>query len=319
MSRQIQETFIVPDHLALQRIDIVAVELLPDYSRSRLQSWIKSGDLKVNGLAVKPKDKVMARDEITLDVELEPEGDWVAEDIALDIVYEDKHLLVINKPADLVVHPAPGHRGGTVVNAVLHHCPELESIPRAGVVHRLDKDTSGLMVIAKSLLAHQSLVDQLQTRSMGREYEAVVKGELTGGGMVNEPIARNPQNRQKMAVVSNGKKAITHYRVLHRFIGFTHLRLKLETGRTHQIRVHLAHINHGIVGDPSYGGRPRLPKGMSEEAIHKVQSFPRQALHAKALALMHPETGEKMSWEVPLPEDMLELVECLKAAQQEGL
>ncbi|OZG71484.1 23S rRNA pseudouridine(1911/1915/1917) synthase [Hahella sp. CCB-MM4] len=317
MKHHIQESFIVPDHLALQRIDLIAVEFMPEYSRSRIQGWIKSGDLKVNGVSVKPKDKVMARDEITLDVELEPEGDWEAEEIALDIVYEDEHILVINKPADLVVHPAPGHRGGTIVNAVLHHCPELEQIPRAGVVHRLDKDTSGLMVIAKSLLAHQSLVNQLQIRSMGREYEAVVKGELTGGGMVDEPIARNPHNRQKMAIVASGKKAVTHYRILQRFNGFTHLRLKLETGRTHQIRVHMAHINHGIVGDPVYGGRPRLPKGMTEHAIHAVQTFPRQALHAKALQLVHPKTGESMSWEVELPADMLELIESLKPDNQD--
>ena len=317
MTDHIQHTFTVPDHLGSQRIDLVAVELMPQYSRSRLQNWIKSGVLKVNGAAVKPKDKVMLRDEISLDVTLEPEGDWAAEAIALDIVFEDEHLLVINKPANLVVHPAPGHRDGTLVNAVLHHCPQLEQLPRAGVVHRLDKDTSGLMVVAKSLMAHQSLVSQLQTRTMGREYEAVARGELTGGGVVDQPIARHPQHRQKMAVVAKGKKAVTHYRVLRRMQGFTHLRLKLETGRTHQIRVHLAHINHGIVGDPVYGGRTRLPKGLTEEALQMVQDFPRQALHAKALQLIHPETGEELSWEIPLAEDIQQLIVCL-AQEGEG-
>jgi len=315
MTVHIQHTFTVPDHLGLQRIDLVAVALMPQYSRSRLQSWIKSGVLKVNGAAVKPKDKVMLRDAISLDVTLEPEGDWVAEAIALDIVFEDEHLLVINKPANLVVHPAPGHRDGTLVNAVLHHCPQLEQLPRAGVVHRLDKDTSGLMVVAKSLLAHQSLVNQLQTRTMGREYEAVARGELTGGGVIDQPIARHPQYRQKMAVVAKGKKAVTNYRVLARLQGFTHLRLKLETGRTHQIRVHMAHLNHGIVGDPVYGGRTRLPKGLTEEALHMVQNFPRQALHAQALQLIHPKTGEELSWDVPLAEDIQLLIHCLA---QEG-
>ncbi len=313
MTDHIQHTFIVPDHLGMQRIDLVAVELMPQYSRSRLQSWIKLGVLKVNGAAIKPKDKVMIRDEITLDVTLEPEGDWGAEAIDLEIVYEDEHLLVINKPANLVVHPAPGHRDGTLVNAVLHHCPQLDQLPRAGVVHRLDKDTSGLMVVAKSLLAHQSLVNQLQTRAMGREYEALALGELTGGGIVDQPIARHPQHRQKMAVVAKGKKAVTHYRVLQRLHGFTHLRLKLETGRTHQIRVHLAHINHGIVGDPVYGGRSRLPKGLSAGTLQLIQEFPRQALHAKALQLHHPETGEELSWEVPLAEDIQQLINALTA------
>ena len=232
-------------------------------------------------------------------------------------MYEDEHILVINKSADLVVHPAPGHSQGTVVNAVLHHCPSLAQLPRAGIVHRLDKDTTGLMVIAKSLKAHHSLVNQLQERDMGREYEAIVVGDLTGGGMVDEPIGRHPKNRQKMAVVASGKPAVTHYRLVERFAGFTHLRLKLETGRTHQIRVHMAHINHPIVGDSAYTGRFRVPKGLTQETRETVSNFGRQALHAKALSLVHPETLEVMSWEVGLPQDMICLIQTLSHEMDE--
>nr|BBJ02905.1 ribosomal large subunit pseudouridine synthase D [Marinobacter nauticus] len=309
--------YIVPPQLSDKRLDQAAAELMPEHSRSRLQSWIKSGALTVNGTMRKPRDKVMLDDVLDLDAEPEVQVTWEAEPISLDIVYEDEHLLVINKPAGLVVHPAAGHADGTLVNALLNHAPEVENLPRAGIVHRLDKDTSGIMVVARSLIAHTSLVDQLQTRTMGREYEAVVVGSLTGGATVDAPIGRHPQDRKRMAVVSSGKPAVTHYRLLERFAAHTHIQCKLESGRTHQIRVHMTHVRHPLVGDPAYGGRLRLPKGTTEELRQALAAFNRQALHARRLTLEHPETGETLSWEVPLPEDMVQLIEALRKHARE--
>lgn len=309
--------YIVPPQLSDKRLDQAAAELMPEHSRSRLQSWIKSGALTVNGTVRKPRDKVMLDDVLDLDAEPEVQVTWEAEPISLDIVYEDEHLLVINKPAGLVVHPAAGHADGTLVNALLNHAPEVENLPRAGIVHRLDKDTSGIMVVARSLIAHTSLVDQLQTRTMGREYEAVVVGSLTGGATVDAPIGRHPQDRKRMAVVSSGKPAVTHYRLLERFAAHTHIQCKLESGRTHQIRVHMTHVRHPLVGDPAYGGRLRLPKGTTEELRQALAAFSRQALHARRLTLEHPETGETLSWEVPLPEDMVQLIEALRKHARE--
>jgi 23S rRNA pseudouridine1911/1915/1917 synthase len=309
--------YIVPPQLSDKRLDQAAAELMPEHSRSRLQSWIKSGALTVNGAVRKPRDKVMLDDVLDLDAEPEVQVTWEAEPISLDIVYEDEHLLVINKPAGLVVHPAAGHADGTLVNALLNHAPEVENLPRAGIVHRLDKDTSGIMVVARSLIAHTSLVDQLQTRTMGREYEAVVVGSLTGGATVDAPIGRHPQDRKRMAVVSSGKPAVTHYRLLERFAAHTHIQCKLESGRTHQIRVHMTHVRHPLVGDPAYGGRLRLPKGTTEELRQALAAFSRQALHARRLTLEHPETGETLSWEVPLPDDMVQLIEALRKHARE--
>ncbi|KPQ27179.1 MAG: 23S rRNA pseudouridine1911/1915/1917 synthase [Marinobacter excellens HL-55] len=302
----------IPPELSDKRLDQAAAELIPEHSRSRLQSWIKSGALTVNGAIRKPRDKVMLDDVLDLDAEPEVQVTWQAEPITLDIVYQDEHLLVINKPAGLVVHPAAGHADGTLVNALLNVAPEVENLPRAGIVHRLDKDTSGIMVVARSLIAHTSLVDQLQTRTMGREYEAVVVGSLTGGATIEAPIGRHPQDRKRMAVVSSGKPAVTHYRLIERFAAHTHIHCKLESGRTHQIRVHMTHVRHPLVGDPVYGGRLRLPKGTTEELRQALAAFHRQALHARKLTLQHPETGETLSWEVPLPEDMVQLIEALR-------
>ncbi|KZZ25677.1 RNA pseudouridine synthase, partial [Oleiphilus sp. HI0081] len=243
--------------------------------------------------------------------ELESQGEWLAEDIPLDIVYQDEDILIINKPAGMVVHPAAGNHSGTLVNALLHHFPDIKAVPRAGIVHRLDKDTTGLMVVAKTLTAHAHIVEQLQSREMGREYEAIAAGVMTGGGTINEPIARSPKNRKKMAVNQFGKHAVTHYRVLERFLAHTHIRVKLETGRTHQIRVHMAHIKHPLIGDTTYAGRMKLPAGASDEVKNKLRQFERQALHAKKLTLIHPQTGEEMSWEVDLPEDMQNLLAVL--------
>jgi len=305
-------SFSVPPEHSDRRLDQAAAELMPEHSRSRLQGWIKSGALTVNGKSCKPRDKVMLGDRLELDAEPEAQVSWEAESIDLNIVYEDEHLLVINKPAGLVVHPAAGHADGTLVNALLNHAPEVENLPRAGIVHRLDKDTSGIMVVARSLIAHTSLVDQLQARTMGREYEAIVVGTLTGGSTVDAPIGRHPRERKKMAVVPTGKPAVTHYRLVERFAAHTHVRCKLESGRTHQIRVHMAHVKHPLVGDPQYGGRLRLPKGTTDELRDVLASFQRQALHARQLTLEHPQTGEILTWEVPLPDDIEGLLAALR-------
>ncbi|OEY66665.1 23S rRNA pseudouridine(1911/1915/1917) synthase RluD [Marinobacter sp. X15-166B] len=313
---RITASFIIPPELSNRRLDQAAATLMPEHSRSRLQSWIKSGALTVNGATCRPRDKVMLDDQLRLDAEPEAQVSWQAEAISLDIVYEDEHLIVINKPAGLVVHPAAGHMDGTLVNAVLNHAPEVENLPRAGVVHRLDKDTSGIMVVARSLTAHTSLVDQLQTRSMGREYAAVVIGTLTGGATVDAPIGRHPRERKKMAVVATGKPAVTHYRLAERFAAHTLVHCQLESGRTHQIRVHMAHVKHPLVGDQLYGGRIRLPKGTTEELRAVLSGFQRQALHARKLTLEHPASGETLSWEAPLPDDMDVLLAALRTHYQ---
>ncbi|TNF93652.1 MAG: 23S rRNA pseudouridine(1911/1915/1917) synthase RluD [Gammaproteobacteria bacterium] len=293
------------------RLDQALSKLFPEYSRARIQKWIRQNQVLVNGQSCKPKMNMQGGERILLDVQPEPETHCEAQDIPLNIVFADDQLIVVDKPAGMVVHPAAGNPDGTLQNALLFHFPEQELIPRAGIVHRLDKDTSGLMVMAHTLEAHKSLVAQLQSRQMGREYEAIVNGVLIAGGTVNEPIGRHPVDRKKMAIVRNGKPAVTHYRVIDRFDAHTHIRVKLETGRTHQIRVHMAHIRHPIIGDPVYGGRQRVPVGASEKLISTLQSFPRQALHAVKLELMHPANGESMHWVSTLPADMNELLELL--------
>lgn len=295
-----------------QRLDQVAAQLFPDFSRSRLQGWIKDGSLTLDGKTVRTRDTVYGGELLELDAERETQGDWQPEAIELDIVYEDHALLVINKPAGLVVHPAAGHQGGTLLNALLHHAPDLAKVPRAGIVHRLDKDTTGLMVVAKTLESQNDLVNQLQSRTVTREYECVVVGVMTAGGKVDQPIARHGANRQKMAVVAGGKDAVSHYRVISRFRAHTHVKVKLETGRTHQIRVHMSHINFPLVGDQTYGGRLRIPPGASQALIKMLREFPRQALHARRLELQHPDDGRTMRWERPLPEDMQQLLAMLR-------
>lgn len=312
MSEQINLHAQVSDELVGKRLDQAVAQLFPDYSRSRLQNWIKDGSITVDGEVKRPRDKLLGGENVELAAQLEVIEAHAAQDIPLNIVYEDEDILVINKPAGLVVHPAAGHADGTLLNALLHHCPDINQVPRAGIVHRLDMDTTGLMVVAKTIQAQTDLVDQLQERTMGREYEAVVNRVMTGGGTVDEPMGRHSKHRQKMAVVGLGKEAVTHYRVLEKFRAHTHVRLKLETGRTHQIRVHMSYINYPLIGDQLYGGRFRLPKGISEEVQELLRGFKRQALHAKKLELWHPRTGELISWEVDLPEDMQMLIEALK-------
>lgn len=302
----------VPEELAGRRLDQVLAELFADFSRSRLQQWVKEGQVSVDGKQLRPRDKLFGGERIVLTVQLSAESAFEPEPIPLDIVYEDEALLVINKPAGLVVHPAAGNWKGTLLNALLHHAPALAQVPRAGIVHRLDKDTTGLLVVAKTLESQTALVEQLQARSFTREYDAVVNGVLTGGGTVDAPIGRHPVDRKRMAVVRNGKPAVTHYRLAERFRAHTHIKVQLETGRTHQIRVHMAHQRFPLVGDPVYGGRLRLPPASGEVLIQMLRGFPRQALHASRLGLVHPQSGEYMEWQAPLPEDMQNLLTVLR-------
>jgi 23S rRNA pseudouridine1911/1915/1917 synthase len=305
---------VIPEDLAGVRLDLALVELFPDFSRARLQHWVKNGQIRVNGETWRSKDKVAGGENVAL--QYEPENaveTFQPESIPLDIVFEDDHLLVLNKPPGLVVHPGAGNWSGTLLNALLYRFPELQSIPRAGIVHRLDKQTSGLMVVARTLQAHKSLVDALQLRDVSREYIALVEGKLIAGGCVEEPIGRHPVERKRMAVRENGKPAVTHYRINKRYQSHTLLDVKLETGRTHQIRVHMAHIHHSIVGDPVYGNRRRVPKGMKEADLLALRGFRRQALHAKRLGLVHPGSGEAVSWEAPIPDDFTELLSMIEA------
>lgn len=306
-------TTTIPEHYARQRLDAVLGELFPDYSRSRLQQWIKTGKVLMNGQQPRPRDKVQGFEIVEIHVEAESLDDRVlAENIALELIYEDDDLIVINKPVGLVVHPAAGHPSGTLQNALLHHEPKLVEVPRAGIVHRLDKDTSGLLVVARNLKSHKSLVEQLQARSVQREYQAVAMGLLTAGGTVDQPVGRHPRDRKRMWVREDGKQAITHYRVSERYRGHTLIRVNLETGRTHQIRVHMAYIHHPLVGDAVYGGRLKIPKGASEALKNTLRNFNRQALHAGRLGLIHPATGEACTWQSELPEDMQSLIQVLR-------
>ncbi len=297
------------------RLDQALARLLPEYSRSRLQDWIEQGLVTLNGKAASVKQKVWGGETITVTPQLHPsEQAFQPQDIPLDIVYEDDAILVINKHVGLVVHPGSGNWDGTLLNALLHHAPHLASVPRAGIVHRLDKDTSGLLVVAKTLIAQTALVRQLQARSVKREYLALVWGELDHGGTVDAPVGRHPTQRVKMAVVENGKEAITHYSVEENFPACTLVRCRLETGRTHQIRVHMAYIGHPLVGDSVYlKGIQKCPPSL-RELLH---GFPRQALHATQLALEHPLTGEWMEWHAPLPEDMEQLLDQLYEVSDE--
>jgi 23S rRNA pseudouridine1911/1915/1917 synthase len=301
----------VPDELAGMRLDQCLAEMFPDYSRSKLQTWVKAGRVLVDGEVLKGREKLDGGEEIELDAEAEQVVEYDAEDIPLDIVYEDDAILIVNKPAGLVVHPAVGNWTGTLVNALLNHAPSLDTLPRAGIVHRIDKETSGLLMVAKTLQAHNSLVEQLQERSIHREYLALVKGWMTAGGTVDEPIGRHPVDRKRNAVRRDGKEAVTHYRLEQRFKRHTLIRVKLETGRTHQIRVHMTHINYPLVGDQVYGGRFQMPADCSPALAEALHSFKRQALHATKLGLEHPETGEYLEWEQPMPEDMQNLIKLL--------
>ena len=306
-------TLTVPQELAGKRLDQALSILCPQHSRARLQSWIKAEAVTVDGKKLRQRASLAGGETIEILAEYEPQtAQWTGEDIPLNIIFEDEHIIVLNKPAGLVVHPGAGNSEHTLLNALLYHAPELERIPRAGIIQRLDKDTSGIMVVTRTPAAHTFLVDQLQQRLIRREYQAVVSGVMTAGGSVDAPIGRHPVQRKRMAVVAGGKPAVTHYRVLKRYRSHTHVQLQLESGRTHQIRVHMAHIKYPVVGDPVYAGRKHHPKNASEQLRHLISTFPRQALHAVSLGLTHPESGENLSWDAPLAPDIQDLLDALE-------
>ena len=307
----------VPLELAGRRFDQALAELFPDYSRSRLTAWIKSGAALLDGVAAAPRQIVHGGEAVVLRVQLEREIGAEPEAIAIDIVHEDADVIVVNKPAGLVVHPGAGNPAGTLQNALLHHDPKLAEIPRGGIVHRLDKDTSGLMVVARSMRAHTSLVEQLSARDVHRQYAAIAYGAMVAGGKIDAPLGRHPHDRLKQAVREDGRDAITHYRVRERFRTMTLVECRLETGRTHQIRVHMAHVKHPLVGDTQYGGLLKLPKGASDELVAALRGFRRQALHAERLEFIHPKTGKTVAFEAALPADMAALLAALRADMRE--
>ena len=304
-------TSVIPGDFTGMRVDQAASRLFADYSRTTLKGWILDGKLLVNHRRVKPREILRGGEAVELWASVEPRTDSQPQPIALNLVHEDEDLIVIDKPPGLVVHPGAGNRDGTLLNALLHFDPGLALLPRAGIVHRLDKETSGLLVIARSPRARTYLVKELKARRITREYDAIVRGALVAGSTVSAPVERHPVQRTRMAVVAGGREAVTYYRVVRRFRAHTHLRLRLETGRTHQIRVHMAHLRMPIVGDPVYGGRLMLPSGATPELARTLQEFKRQALHASRLRLLHPSAGREMDWQSPLPPDMTLLLEAL--------
>ncbi len=306
----------IPEDLVGLRLDQALARLLPQYSRQRLQSWIEAGSVRLNGLLPRSRDKVLGGEQVRIQAQIPAETAVAAEAGPVNVVYEDEALRIINKPAGLVVHPGAGNPARTLQNALLGLDPKLALVPRAGLIHRLDKDTSGLMVVARTLESHRLLVEALAAHEIERRYVAVCLGVLTGGRTVEEPIGRHRTARTKMAVRADGREAVTHLRIIERFRAHTQVQAQLETGRTHQIRVHLAHIGHPVVGDPVYGSRRRYPSGASEQLRATLDGFGRQALHAAQLALQHPVTGEACSWQAPLPADMQVLIGALAADQR---
>ncbi len=302
----------IPDSAAGRRVDQALAELFPEFSRSRLTAWLKAGDITLDGKVPRPRDAVRGGERVEVNATLEPATDSRPEPIRLSILHEDAHLLVINKPVGLVVHPGAGNPDGTLVNALLHHDPALAVLPRAGIVHRLDKETSGALIVARTLEAHTALVEQLAAREIHRQYEAIVNGTMIAGGTVDAPLDRHPVDRLRRAVREDGKPAVTHYRVRERFRAHTRIECVLETGRTHQIRVHMAHVRHPLVGDTLYGGTLRLPKAASDDLVMTLRGFRRQALHAERVALSHPITGEALEILAPAPEDLLALARALR-------
>jgi 23S rRNA pseudouridine1911/1915/1917 synthase len=303
---------IIPERMTGSRLDSSLAEMLPDYSRSKITAWIKSGDALINQKIFKPKDKSTGTEVVCLTLNQKQSNDWISEKIPLNVVYEDEDIIVVNKQFGLVTHPGAGNWSGTLANALLYYDPTLSTLDRAGIVHRLDKNTSGLMVVARNEKSQKYLVEQLQNHAVDREYSAIVYGHMIAGGTVDEPIGRDPKDRVKQAVLMSGKEATTHYRAIDRFKSHTHVKAILETGRTHQIRVHLSYVGHSLIGDPMYGGRVRFPKKASEELKDALLNFKRQALHSKKLTLTHPISGDLMSWKAPLPDDMLKLLDILK-------
>ena len=308
---------IIPKRMKGERLDVALAEMLPDFSRSKITTSIKSGDILISGKTFKPKEKSNGLEVVSFNFNQKENNDWLPEKIPLKIVFEDEDIIVLDKQFGLVTHPGPGNWTGTLANALLHYDSNLSKLDRAGIVHRLDKNTSGLMVVAKNSKSQKYLVEQLQSHSISREYSAIVYGYMISGGSIEEPIGRDPKDRVKQAIVSNGKNATTHFRVIDRFKSHTHVKAILETGRTHQIRVHLSHIGHPLIGDPMYGGRVRFPKKASIDLKDSLINFKRQALHSKKLTLTHPISGENMSWTSKLPDDMMKLLEVLQEFDSE--
>lgn len=307
-----QHVITIPDTHVNERLDQTLAKLLPEYSRTQLKTWIENHDILVNEQPAKTKYKIKGGEMVTITAHDKPTPIWQAQAIPLNIVHEDEALIIINKPVGLVVHPGAGNPDSTLLNALLHHAPELSALPRAGILHRIDKDTSGLLIIAKTKEALKKLSHQLKQKTLVREYQAIVYGKLISGGKVDQPIERHPLYRKRMAVVDTGKHAVTHFRVMEKYRSHTRLRVQLETGRTHQIRVHLSHLRHPIVGDITYGGRVQLTKGMTPELIEAIRGFKRQALHAFALEFQHPNTDNLVRYEIDLPDDMQQLIQALK-------
>ena len=303
---------IIPARMSGYRLDTALSEMLTNHSRSKISSWIKAGDALIDQSQFKPKDKVNGSEIISLNIHEKSQSKWSSENIPLDIVFEDDDIIVINKHYGMVTHPGSGNWTGTLANALLYYDSSLSRLDRAGIVHRLDKNTSGLMVISKNEKSQKFLVEQLQMHAVEREYSAIVYGHMISGGLINEPLGRDPRDRVKQAVLSNGKDALTHFRVIDRFKSHTHVKAILETGRTHQIRVHLSYIGHPLIGDLVYGGRVRFPKKASQELKNALSNFHRHALHSKKLSLAHPVTGKFMSWKADLPDDMKELLKTLR-------
>ena len=302
---------IIPERMTGQRLDVALSEMLPDYSRSKITDWIKSGEALINHKTFKPKDKVNGSEMVELTISQKQNNDWVGEDIPLNVVFEDEDIIVLNKAVGLVTHPGAGNWSGTLANALLHYEPKLATLDRAGIVHRLDKNTSGLMVVARNEKSQKYLVEQLQTHSVSREYSAIVYGHMVSGGTIDKPIGRDTKDRIKQTVSSNGKEAVTHYRVIDRYQNHTHVKVILETGRTHQIRVHLSHIGYPLIGDSMYGSKVRFPRKADAILKKALVNFKRQALHSRKLTLAHPISGKLVSWKAPLPEDMLVLLDVL--------
>lgn len=302
----------IPDELADHRLDQALAQMFPEYSRSRLKEWLLRGAVLVDGEIRRPRDRVSGGETVELQAIPEVAVQAEPEVIPLDVVFEDDALLVVNKPVGLVVHPGTGNVTGTLMNGLLHHAPSLEQLPRAGIIHRLDKDTSGLLLVAKTLPTHTALVRRLAEREISRQYLAVCNGVLTGGGKIDAPIARHPVDRTRMAVRENGKPAVTHYTVIERFRAHTYINVVLDTGRTHQIRVHFAYRRHALVGDQAYGGRLALPSGASDRLVEALRAFRRQALHARRLEFAHPASGEMLCLEALPPADFAELLHVLR-------
>ncbi len=311
-------TITIPHELANTRLDLALAKLIPQYSRSQITESINAGKVLLNSKPVKGKHKLKGGEEVFVSITFKEQPVYVAQKIPLNIVHEDDSIILINKPAGLVVHPGAGNSDKTMLNALLHHAPALKDLPRAGILHRLDKDTSGILIIAKTHEALRNLAQQLKKRELVREYQAIVYGTMISGGTVDAPIDRHFIHRKRMAVSDSGKKSVTHYRVAEKYRAHTRLTVRLETGRTHQIRVHMSHIRHPLIGDITYGGRVQLSKGMTDALIQEIRHFKRQALHAFALGFTHPESGEEMRFEVPIPDDMTHLIQALREDTAQG-